>query len=60
MEETNMSQSASFNRVATALVGALVLGTTFVGAAIGPSVALSTGSDQMAYASHDPGHQARG
>ena len=55
-----MSQSASFNRVATALVGALVLGTTFVGAAIGLSVALSTGSDQMAYASHDPGHQARG
>jgi hypothetical protein len=60
MEETTMSNNGSFSRVATALVGALVLGTTLVGAAVGPAVAHSTGQDQMAYASLDPGHQARG
>ncbi|GAA4813789.1 hypothetical protein GCM10023232_06540 [Sphingosinicella ginsenosidimutans] len=55
-----MSHFDSFARVAAATVGAIVLATTFVGSAVGPAVAHSTAPAQMAYASVEPGLQARG
>jgi len=55
-----MSHFDSFARVATAAVGALVLATSFVAAAVGPAAAHSTGEAHMAYASVEPGLQARG
>jgi hypothetical protein len=55
-----MSHFDSFARVATATVGALVLATTFVASAVGPAVAHSTGQAHIAYASVEPGLQARG
>jgi hypothetical protein len=48
-----------FARVATATVGALVLSTAAIGAAVGPAVP-STGQGHIAYASIEPGIQARG
>jgi hypothetical protein len=48
-----------FARVATAAVGALVLSTMSIAAAIGPA-AHSTGTTHMAYAMARPGVQANG
>jgi hypothetical protein len=54
-----MSKSDSFARVAIAAVGALVLSASFIAAAVGPA-AHSTAQPHVAYASVEPGHQARG
>ena len=43
-------------RVATAAVGALILSTTFVAAAVGPATAASTGTAGTAYAQVHSGH----
>jgi hypothetical protein len=47
-------------RVATAAVGALVLSTSFVGAAIGPAATASTSAAQPAYAQAQTGLRANG
>ena len=42
--------SFDLNRVATAAVGALILSTTFLAAAVGPATGASTGTAVAAYA----------
>jgi hypothetical protein len=54
-----MSKFDSITRVATAAVGALVLSTMSIAAAIGPA-AHSTATAHMAYAGIESGQQANG
>ena len=47
-------------RVATAAVGALVLSTSFIGAAVVPATTASTSAAQPAYAQVQTGQRANG
>ncbi|WP_129792632.1 hypothetical protein [Sphingosinicella sp. CPCC 101087] len=58
VEETGYVQHRSLSRVATAAVGALVLSTLSVAAAVGP--AQSAGSPAAAYAMIDNGTRTHG
>ena len=52
--------SFDLNRVATAAVGALILSTLSVAAAVGPATNVSTNAGQTAYAQVQSGSQANG